>query len=164
MYCIKHKSKAEVTTNICFLQRLWLFRGHQHFQTSEEGKRKVFSVFVFFFYLSCNVDKYLASWCCGKPQRRYPLLKTWGKKKKSPRATFPLTSKTTQNYNTHKYSTTLSSAIIHIILPVEVMMSVNLTHGVLRWSSKTKYKSHDKLTTGGPGTTSQFSSFNYLIK
>lgn len=47
--------------------------------------------------------------------------------------TFSLTAKTTQSYSTHKYSTTLSSAIIHM---VKVMISVpeafpNLTDGIL---------------------------------
>lgn len=38
--------------------------------------------------------------------------------------TFSLTAKTTQNYNTHKYPTTLSSAIIHTILTVKIMICV----------------------------------------
>lgn len=53
-------------------------------------------------------------------------------------ATFSLTAKTTQNYDTHKYSTTLSSAISQIILTVKVMIcvpkdfpTVNFTRGVL---------------------------------
>lgn len=47
--------------------------------------------------------------------------------------TFSLTANTTHNYNIHKYSTILSSAIIHTVLTAKDKRfpTVNFTRGVL---------------------------------
>lgn len=81
---------------------------------------------------------------------------------KNTSVTLSSTAKTTQNYNTRNYSTTLSSAISHIILTVKVMICVPRDFPTYT-RRKTKHKSHDELTIGGFERTSQFSSFNYLV-
>lgn len=88
----------------------WFFRGHQilqPFHTSKEGKREAFlCLYPNVDQISCLVMLQKTSHC------RSSFLITRGTKSQV------LPAKTTQNYDTHKYSTTLPPAISPIILTV----------------------------------------------